>query len=109
MGGHQPPRVLGVVANVGKILGRRSVQRNKQPHRLRRRPWRGDRLRAQPGIRPLLERNIRANGWESRITVVPKGASDASGTARMTIPEDTTAAKVDHEGKGPTIELTTID
>jgi FkbM family methyltransferase len=62
-----------------------------------------------PAIRPLLERNIRANGWESRITVVAKGASDASGTARMTIPEDTTAARVDAEGAGPTIELTTID
>ena len=46
-----------------------------------------------PAIRPLLERNIRANGWESRITVVPKGASDASGTARMTIPEDTTRSQ----------------
>ena len=62
-----------------------------------------------PAIRPLLERNIRANGWDSRITVVPKGASDASGTARMTIPADTTAARVDEEGTGPTIELTTID
>ena len=29
-----------------------------------------------PAIRPLLERNVRANGWEGRITVVPKGASD---------------------------------
>ena len=27
----------------------------------------------------------------------------------MTIPEDTTAARVDDEGTGPTIELTTID
>lgn len=62
-----------------------------------------------PAIRPLLERNIRANGWESRITVVPKGASDSSGTARMTIPEDTTAARVDDAGTGPAIELTTID
>ncbi len=62
-----------------------------------------------PKIRPLLERNIRANGWENRITVVPKGASDAPGSARMTIPDDTTAAKVDDAGTGPTIELTTID
>lgn len=62
-----------------------------------------------PAIRPLLERNIRANKWEGRITVVPKGASDASGTARMTIPEDTTAARVDDAGTGPAIELTTID
>lgn len=62
-----------------------------------------------PAIRPLLERNIRANGWEGRITVVPKGASDGPGTARMTIPGDTTAARVDDAGTGPTIELTTID
>ena len=62
-----------------------------------------------PAIRPLLERNIRANGWERRITVIPKGASDAPGTARMTIPEDTTAARVDDAGTGPTIELTTVD
>lgn len=62
-----------------------------------------------PAIRPLLERNIRANGWESRITVIPKGASDGPGTARMTIPGDTTAARVDDAGTGPEIELTTID
>lgn len=62
-----------------------------------------------PAIRPLLERNIRANGWEGRITVVPKGASDGPGPARMTIPSDTTAARVDDSGSGPTIELTTID
>lgn len=62
-----------------------------------------------PAIRQLLERNIRANGWEGRITVVPKGASDGSGTARMTIPGDTTAARVDFAGTGPAIELTTID
>lgn len=62
-----------------------------------------------PAIRPLLERNIRANRWESRITVIPKGASDRSGTARMAIPADTTAARVDDAGTGPTIELTSID
>lgn len=62
-----------------------------------------------PAVRPLLERNIRANGWENRITVVPEGASDRSGTARMTIPVDTTAARVDDAGTGPTIRLTTID
>lgn len=62
-----------------------------------------------PETRPLLERNIRANRWESRITVVPKGASDRPGTARMAIPADTTAARVDDAGTGPTIELTSID
>jgi FkbM family methyltransferase len=62
-----------------------------------------------PAIRPLLESNIRANGWESRITVIPKGASDSPGTACMTIPEDTTAAKIDDAGPGPTIEVTTVD
>jgi FkbM family methyltransferase len=62
-----------------------------------------------PAIRPLLECNVRANGWGSRITVIPKGASDVSGTARMTIPGDTTAARVDDAGTGPEIELTTID
>jgi len=62
-----------------------------------------------PAIRPLLERNIRANGWEQRIAVVSMGASDAPGNSRMTIPEDTTAARVDAEGTGPMIELTTVD
>lgn len=62
-----------------------------------------------PFTRPLLERNIRANGWEGRITVVPKGASDVRRTTQMTIPKDTTAARVDDAGTGPTIELTTID
>lgn len=62
-----------------------------------------------PAIRPLLERNIRANGWENRITVVPKGASDSPGVTKMTIPVDTTSARVDDAGTGPTIELTTID
>lgn len=62
-----------------------------------------------PAIRPLLERNIDANGWQRRITVVPKGASNTSGTARMTIPSDTTAARVDDAGTGPAIELTTVD
>ena len=62
-----------------------------------------------PGTRPLLERNIRANGWEGRVTVVPKGVSDSPGAARMTIPVDTTSARVDDAGTGPTIELTTID
>jgi FkbM family methyltransferase len=63
-----------------------------------------------PASLRLLRVNIRANGWEHRITVIPKGAADASGTARMTIPpEDATAARVDDAGTGPTIELTTID
>lgn len=62
-----------------------------------------------PASRPFLERNISANGWDSRITVIPKGASNVSGSSRMTIPDDPTSARVDDSGTGPTIELTTID
>lgn len=62
-----------------------------------------------PEVCPFLECNIRANGWHNRITVIPKGASDVSGTSRMTIPNDPTSARVDDSGTGPTIELTTID
>lgn len=62
-----------------------------------------------PAIRAVLERNVRANGWAERILVVPKGVSDVSGTARMTIPENTTAARVDGAGTGPIVDLTTVD
>lgn len=72
-------------------------------------PGEGIAFEPNPAIRPLLERNIRANGWENRVTVIPKGASDASGTARMAIPEDTSAARIDEAGTGPMIELTTVD
>lgn len=62
-----------------------------------------------PASRAFLVGNVRANGWENRITVIPKGASDVSGTSRMTIPADPTSARVDDAGTGPQIELTTID
>jgi len=62
-----------------------------------------------PAIRPLLERNIRANGWQERITVIPMAASNAPGVAHMTIPSDTTAAHLNEMGTGPAIRLTTID
>lgn len=62
-----------------------------------------------PEARELLEGNIRANNLAERITVVPKGASGMAGTARMHIPADNTAARVDEHADGPFIELATID
>lgn len=62
-----------------------------------------------PEARALLEGNIRANHLAERITVVQKGASAMAGTARMHIPADNTAARVDRHAGGPWVELTTID
>lgn len=62
-----------------------------------------------PASRVLLERNIALNDFGSRITVVPKGASDKSGPAGMVVPEDPTAAYVAEAGDGVRIELTTVD
>ncbi|MDP4013851.1 MAG: FkbM family methyltransferase [Candidatus Nanopelagicales bacterium] len=62
-----------------------------------------------PAVRPLLARNIRANNFDHRVTVIPKAASDTPGTATMTIPFDTTAARLDASGTGPCVEVTTVD
>lgn len=62
-----------------------------------------------PDILPLLERNIRANGWQERITVIPMAASNAPGIAHMAIPCDTTAAHLNELASGPMVRLTTID
>lgn len=62
-----------------------------------------------PATRVFLEANVAANGLADRITVVGRGVADACGTARMTIPKDATAARVDVDGEGPAIELTTLD
>jgi FkbM family methyltransferase len=62
-----------------------------------------------PNILPILLENIQVNGWQNRITVIPKGASVSAGIAHLTVPFDTTATRIDEEGTGPLIELTSID
>lgn len=62
-----------------------------------------------PDTRPLLAANIAANGLGHRIAVIPKGVADREGTAQMVVPDDRTAARIDVDGMGPTVELTTID
>lgn len=62
------------------------------------------------GILPFLRHNIAANGWAQRIHVIPKGASSGPGTARLSVPFDTTAASVCLDGEvGQPIELCTLD
>lgn len=62
------------------------------------------------GILPFLRKNIALNGWEQRVEVIAKGASSAPGTARLSVPSDTTAASVSLDGQGgQVIELCTID
>jgi FkbM family methyltransferase len=62
-----------------------------------------------PSSHLLLERNVKVNGWQHRITVVPMAVSNAPGAMRLTIPFDNTATRLDENGQGPEIEVTTMD
>jgi len=62
-----------------------------------------------PAVRPLLATNLAANRLEARVELRSEGLSDAPGSARLSIPFDTTAARVEMTGSGPEVALTTMD